>query len=68
VPPTPPSPPTQECLTLGKKISLAIGIILRFGAEEGERRYRSTYDVNHDDVIDFDDLIQVVTTPTCRRR
>jgi hypothetical protein len=67
VPPTPPSPPTQECLTLGEKIGLAIGIFLRFGAEEGERRYRVTYDVNDDGVINFDDLAEVLLAPTCKK-
>jgi hypothetical protein len=52
---------------LGQKIGLVVGIIVRFGAEEGERRYKAVYDVNHDDVIDLEDLVQVLLTPTCKK-
>jgi hypothetical protein len=40
---------------------------LRFGSEEGERRYKSTYDVNHDDVIDLEDLQEVLFAPICNK-
>jgi hypothetical protein len=56
-----------ECLTLGEKITMAINIILRFGAEEGERRYRSQYDVNDDGIINLEDLVEVLFAPICKR-
>ena len=56
----------EECLTWGRKISLLIGIIKRYGAEEGEKKYKAKYDVNHDGVIDAEDFIQVLETPTCK--
>jgi hypothetical protein len=59
--------PTDECLSLGQKLGLAIGIILRLDVEEGERHYKSKYDVNGDSVIDFDDLAEVVLTPVCKK-
>ena len=56
----------QACLTFGKKVDLAIGILRRLGSHAGDHRYKTKYDVNGDGVIDARDLLQVATTPTCR--
>jgi len=61
-----PAPPT-ECMSLGKKISTIVGILVRYNAHEGSRRYRASLDLNHDGVLNIDDLAIVVETPTCRR-
>jgi len=42
-----------------------VGILNRYGAHEGNRRYKAQFDVNHDGVIDAKDLAQVGETPTC---
>ncbi|MBF6601209.1 MAG: hypothetical protein IVW36_11940, partial [Dehalococcoidia bacterium] len=65
--PTATGTPTTQCLTFGQKIQLLVGILLRFGSHEGDRRYRAEYDVDRDGRIDFDDLKQVLETPTCPR-
>ena len=57
----------QPCLKFGQKVELTIGILRRFGSHEGDRRYKAKFDVNGDGVIDGLDLLQVATTPTCRR-
>jgi hypothetical protein len=64
--PTPTPTPTR-CLTLNQKIRLVIGILRHFGAHAGSHRYRARYDVNHDGIINIDDLRQVLLTPTCNR-
>jgi hypothetical protein len=53
-------------MTLGEKLSAVINIILRFGADEGERRYKAKYDFNDDGTIDEEDIIEVLKRPTCR--
>jgi len=60
-----PAPPAA-CLTLGQKTELIIGIIKRFGAERGERRYKAKYDVNGTGIIGILDIEMVLDTPTCR--
>jgi hypothetical protein len=62
------SPATQGCLTFGQKTRLFIGIVHRLGAHQGERGYNPTYDVNHDGVIDVNDLFAVLNTPLCYQR
>jgi hypothetical protein len=62
----PTATPAPQCITFGQKIRLALGIIFRFGSHYGQHRYNSTYDVNHDGVINWADLEQVLSTPTCR--
>jgi hypothetical protein len=57
---------TPECLTLGQKISLLIGIFHHFGKHEGQQGYRARYDLNHDGVIDWEDVRIVIETPRCR--
>jgi hypothetical protein len=56
----------QNCLTFDQKIHLLIGIARHFGAHSGTRGYDPEFDVNHDNVIDFADFVQVLHTPTCR--
>jgi hypothetical protein len=60
------TPAPSECLTWGRKISLALGILRRAGKHEGERGYRARYDVNADGVIDAADLARVLAAPTCK--
>ncbi|TAK60580.1 MAG: hypothetical protein EPO22_09145 [Dehalococcoidia bacterium] len=60
-------PPPGQCLKFGQKVELVIGILKRFGAHEGQKKYKAKYDVNHDGVIDAADLLQVANTPTCHR-
>ena len=55
-----------ECLSLGQKLNLALNILFRFGSHQGQHRYNSRYDVNHDGRIDWADLEQVLSAPTCR--
>ena len=62
---TPTSTPSA-CLPFGQKVSLAIGILRRFGSHVGDHWYKAKYDVNGDGVIDGLDLLQVAATPTCR--
>ncbi|HYM16619.1 MAG TPA: hypothetical protein VEZ14_13775 [Dehalococcoidia bacterium] len=63
---TPAATPTPApCLTQGQKISLIIGIFFRMGAHQGQHRYNARFDVNHDGVIDVNDLLQVLAAPTC---
>ena len=54
-------------MTIGEKVSLAVGIAARGGAVDGDRRYKSRYDVNGDSVIDVDDLVLVLDTAVCLR-
>jgi hypothetical protein len=61
------TPNPQQCLTILQKVRLVIGILFHFGAQEGSSRYDATFDVNGDGVINFDDIIQVLITPTCPR-
>jgi hypothetical protein len=65
---TPTETPPDECLTFGQKLTLVIGVLVRYGAEEGERRYNAKYDVNGDGRIDFGDIAVILQTPTCSRR
>ena len=58
----------QACESAGQKVSLIVGIIRRFGARIGDRRYQPRYDVNHDGVINQLDLQRVFGTPTCGAR
>jgi hypothetical protein len=58
--------PSPDCMKLSTKIKLIVGIVKRYGAEEGEGKYKSKYDVNEDGVIDVEDLEIVAETPTCR--
>jgi hypothetical protein len=54
-------------MSLGQKVSTLIGILLHFNAQEGSRRYVASLDLNDDGVINVDDAIIVLLTPTCRR-
>ncbi len=67
--PTATATPTggPSCLKFGQKVELTVGIMHRLGAHVGDKKYKAKYDVNHDGVIDNADLVQVATTPTCRR-
>ncbi len=58
---------TPQCLTWGQKISTVIGVLVRLGAEEGERRYKVRYDVDRDGVIEIEDALVALNAPTCRR-
>jgi hypothetical protein len=48
-----------------QKIELVIGILNHLGAHNGQRGYRAWLDVNHDGVIDLNDIIKVLNMPTC---
>jgi hypothetical protein len=54
-------------MTIGEKVSTAVNIVIRFGAEEGQRRYKARYDLNGDGVINGDDMAIVLNAPTCVR-
>lgn len=54
------------CLTSGRKIAVALGILRNLGARRGDHRYKADYDVNGDGVISVDDLLVLLTTPSCR--
>jgi hypothetical protein len=54
-------------MTIGEKVSAAVNIVIRFGAEEGQTRYRARFDLNGDGVIDGDDMAIVLDAPTCVR-
>ncbi len=60
------TPVPEDCLTLGEKIHLTIGILLRWGAREGQRHYNWRYDLNDDGRINGADLHEVLTAPLCR--
>jgi hypothetical protein len=62
-----PTQAPEECLTLGEKLHLLIGILIRFGAEEGDRHYKAKYDLNDDGKIGWKDLKVLFETPTCRK-
>jgi len=42
-----------------------MGILLRFGARAGDRRYQAQYDLNHDGFIDALDLLVLASMPLC---
>jgi hypothetical protein len=65
-PPTATATPPAGCLTFGQKLSLAIGILFRFNSEEGDRRFKARYDLNHDNRIDGADLDIVLSMATCK--
>ena len=54
-------------MTVGEKVSLTVGIVMRSGAVEGERRYKPRFDLNEDGVIDSRDLAIVLDAPLCIR-
>jgi hypothetical protein len=53
-------------MTWGQKVSKLIGILHRYGATEGQRRYKAKYDLNDDGVINAADAAIVLNTPTCK--
>jgi hypothetical protein len=55
------------CLSWRQKIKLALGILRRLGAEEGERGYQRRFDVNRDGIIDTVDLFAVLAAPSCNQ-
>lgn len=59
--------PEPECITKRARLQLLIGILRRFGTEEGDRRYREEFDLNGDGVIDFADVEMVLAVPLCQR-
>jgi hypothetical protein len=61
-----PKPEPPRCMTLGEKISLFFGILKRWGAEEGERRYKAKYDLNGDGEIGWEDLEIVLESKICK--
>ncbi len=52
---------------LRQKISTVINVLVRLGAEEGERRYKARYEVDGDGVIEIEDALLALGVPTCRR-
>ena len=77
--PTATATPTENCLTFDQKLRLVFGILTHFGARDHDdhgffrffffrNRYERQFDLNHDGVINFDDLLIVINTPTCPTR
>jgi hypothetical protein len=77
--PTATATPTENCLTFNQKLRLVFGIFTHFGARDHDHsgffrffffrnRYERQFDLNHDGVINFDDLLIVINTPTCPTR
>jgi plastocyanin len=60
------TPAPEECLTLGQKISLLIGIARNLREDAG--RGTARYDVNRDGVIGVDDWHEVAGRPLCGAR
>jgi hypothetical protein len=65
----PTAEPTPDfCWTWQRKLRVLAQVLRRFNSEEGERRYRAEYDLDHDGDIDARDVeIIFVDIPTCRR-
>lgn len=61
------TPQPGVCLPFGQRVSLLIGILRRFGAEEGDRGYRARYDLNGDGVIDGGDASAALNARACAR-
>jgi hypothetical protein len=47
-------------------VSTIVNVLLRFGSEEGENRYKARYDLDGDGDIDLDDLIAAVALRSCK--
>ncbi|HLB22518.1 MAG TPA: hypothetical protein VJP07_00335, partial [Dehalococcoidia bacterium] len=62
-------PEPDFCWTIHRKIAVLKQVLRRLGSEEGERRYKARYDLDHDGDIDWRDVeIIFVDIPTCPRR
>ena len=59
-----PTPPA--CENFGQKLETIVNILRRLGSHQGDHRYKARYDLNHDGVINVDDLLLALDIPTCR--
>lgn len=57
-----------ECAPRGQKNSTIVNVAIRLGSEEGQRRYKARYDLNHDGRIDADDMRIALQIPVCQYR
>jgi hypothetical protein len=55
-------------MTTIQKLRLLVGILVRYGSNEGSRHYSEKYDLNEDGRINWADVKIVLDTPLCKAK